>query len=974
MAKLATKLPAHLCESVCPEAEQSDSPNFDPKSGENAIEVGKLLLEARELQVDYGSLDLLYEIAVIRGQWPAVVWLVKLLIDKFHADGLQTDKLSQIVEQNVSSPSLDSLVQGRRRHETWTSNVGGVEPDSAARLNMDEIIGGPQPENMTIRERLGHRILGNVWHALGRMTLACATDDRLAGGEMRPEILEILALFHHSGLMPSSIYTYVPVNRPDAIQQPPMLHLLSSRILTALTDAAWRAHERAVIEEARLKGASPYIARPELPESSYRVSVSAVRPEVWLELILWSSLHGGWIGDGAQLLRSVCREKMPKPWQPISWRDSIQGALPFGQTELIDWDGLKHSFDTKPASSMDMTDLPGLRYENTISSELVNAYIEALLNSIYLGVGERGVPFQFVVGHLKIFRSFLRRSGLNLGGGTWDATLLRLVESQGDSVERNSAVMKFIELSPSIGEELRSAHTQALPSYVLDGSAAMLGLLHRTLRGQIKVGSISGALTAFKMIQQHVDDARRRSVTDFFESNRLASASANVEADGPFTSHFNGIEYPAFDAQIPLTTLGPFIDLVTAAGAFDFGRWLLFSDDIDGPVVSERLFADPIISPSLIRFATAAGEVDLLATLIQARVSGQEEDQGSGEKSRAILNSILDSQLSMRRWDSAIKILEHMRDVLNWHWDLSSLALLARTILVLTHNANSGDTSAHSDLQHAASIFTNMVERKYSRENSMSRSAFSKMIGILAVLSPLDSRFAGLFHRLTRLSWVRPATTAPFNVILDGVAETRGSAAARRLLDTFWTDERNSTHRSRHGNDLGGMMKMSRYEPHPRSRQEMNRDVYEFAGADGRQIRVHERLRPDVRTFRIILRKALEELRHRRDPVADTPTVEAIRSPQSPDGKTSSGTGESTTPDSEQGGAGGRSPMAEHSQSSPLALLTWAADSMRSTKAYNPALTDEDIIRELNDIVIDLGMSELRLHTPRLFRRNEHVD
>ena len=134
--------------------------------------------------------------------------------------------------------------------------------------------------------QLRRNALGVVWRSLGAMTISCAD------GTIRPEILEIVAHLHHSGIMPASIYSRKPRLDETAIQQPPTLHLLSSRILTSLSDAAWRAHERIVLEQAKVNVNKSLPLRPELPGSAYRISVSGLRAEIWLELILWSCLHG----------------------------------------------------------------------------------------------------------------------------------------------------------------------------------------------------------------------------------------------------------------------------------------------------------------------------------------------------------------------------------------------------------------------------------------------------------------------------------------------------------------------------------------------------------------------------------------------------------------------------------------------------------------------------------------------------------
>ena len=128
-----------------------------------------------------------------------------------------------------------------------------------------------------------------------------------------------------------------------------MLNLFSSRILTSLSDAAWRAHEKLVVEEAKAKGGEQLSLRPEIPGTAYRVYVSGLRSEVWLELILWSCLHRGWISEGTAILRAMYAAPKAREWKPLSWRSLMN----FAESER-DWERLEYMFNTQRRSAVEI--------------------------------------------------------------------------------------------------------------------------------------------------------------------------------------------------------------------------------------------------------------------------------------------------------------------------------------------------------------------------------------------------------------------------------------------------------------------------------------------------------------------------------------------------------------------------------------------------------------------------------------------
>lgn len=781
--RLELCLPPHL-RSNADGALQDETP-FDP----NALETAKLALES----FSEGKGFLTY-LAIDQGRWRAAVWLVKLLVEHFHSPPARSTRSLQMFQEWNRTGTLDDITEHpiyldpREDEACFSPHI-----KTSLSVNLDEITDG-SPDTLSGPEVLRHRILGLIWRDIGRLILVCSSSHEIAGGLVKPDVLEMIALLHHHELMPDSIYTYNPPSSDDAIYQPPTLPLLSHRIFEALSDATWRAREMSALEEAKKKVGGPVSL--EAKGSSIRARIPGVKPEVWLELILWSCLHGGWISDGAALLHSLYRSRAQEKWTPISWRDSLNAVVPSGQEEPSNWDSISSMFDTRSGSTIRDVDVTGLRVHKTVSSEVVNAYIDALLTTVKLGVGNRGTDLDTVLRQLRSLRRLLQRANLNLGGGSWDAMMLRLIESGGLDLDENPAIVQhLVELSPPIGEELRSRRSQAVPSYVLDGSAAVLGLLHRALHTEIKNANLEGALKVFQFLQERVDNDRHQSMSDFFANKHLASEETENQFKGLFTSNFAGIEYPSFSMQIPPTILAAFLDLVTENKSYALGNWMLGIDkiDIDGPLIPLSLYSDPNISAAVVHFAAATSNSALLSKITETgSIQPQRAERSEPTLPEEFLRAFVDAQVDARRWDAAERLLEYMRDA-EIDWSVNNVAVMAKAMII--ESQSSSKEQPNSDYHRAETMFTSLVTGKYgtpqpsSEQNTLFRTfAQNRFLDSLCVMvSSVSPELAATMHRHSILPKKVDFQTRAiaFNNILEAILATQNSKAGRAFVDKF---------------------------------------------------------------------------------------------------------------------------------------------------------------------------------------------
>jgi hypothetical protein len=728
-------------------------------------------------------------VAIDQGRWRAAVWIVELLIEHFHPKSPLSNRLGHTIQKWNLKGSLDDLVKSplylvpQPGEEATMPHIQASSAPSLHELTDDK------PESLTRMEVSRHNILGLIWRDIGRLIIVCATDHNIAGGEVKPDVLEMIALLHHYELMPESIYTYLPAESPDAIQQPPTLHLLSSRIFTALSDATWRAREMTALEEAKKQGGGT--VGLETRGSSYRVRVSGIKPEIWLELILWSCLHGGWVADGTTLLRGISRSQAKGSWKPISWRDSLNAITPSGPKDSLDWDGMKFMFDSRSNATMDGVDIAELRVDKTVSSEVVNAYIDALLTMVSTGVGARGISLNVVTRSVRFLREFLQRANLNLGGGSWDAMMIRLVESGSIDVDRNPYVaQELFDLSPRIGEELTSRRSQVIPAYVLDGSAAIFGLLHRALYAEIKKSNLEGALRIFKLLQQRVDEDRNQSLSDFFSHKYPFSTATDTRSSGRSINSFSGIDYPSFSTQIPPATLAAFLELVTNNRYFDLGNWMLGigNTDIDGPLIPSSLYSNPLIAAAIVHHATATDNTALLANITKSGTARAEEGEDSAPTiPRELLQAFFNTQIKLKRWDSAIRILEYMHDTPDFDWNIGNAARVAKAMILAKHQVAAPSDSLGPFVDRAEDIFTSMLLGKYGNTQLKGSRYVARLNTLCVVLSSVSP------HLAARVRAIRPLPkhfnftlgVTAFNDILEAVAVTQGSEAGRVLVDKF---------------------------------------------------------------------------------------------------------------------------------------------------------------------------------------------
>jgi len=495
-------------------------------------------------------------------------------------------------------------------------------------------------------------------------------------------------------------------------------------------------------------------------------------------------------------------------------------------------------------------------------------------------VGERGVAPGRVVNIIKKLKIFLEKSDLSLGATSWDAVVLRILESQGIDIEQEpSLAERVLDLYSPYGKEMSTRNSpthdqqwRPLSPFLIDGTAAILGVAHRILHSYIMAGNIAGALRSFHSLQIMTDKNKARSIEEFFQESKRSTKEEEATHIN-FESRYSNIEYPGLFPQIPVHMLAPFLDLVTEARAFTFGSWLVGSTDPDGPIIPRKLYTNAAMVPSLVRYASAAKDVSLLERVLTTFSSSRDDLRTT--LSESTLLALLETQLNNKDWQS----LERTFSSLARNPNIKSaklsmaIALLVRTLLTLDgQNQRDRDNPVvKRDLDEATKVFGSIARGGLGFSRRLHRSSLDNVLATLACVNSDYAEFCwGLGPDLERVIYVLPKEA--FNIMLEGVVSAYGSIAGKQLLCKFWKPAGDAEHRSQYNldetelEDQGGVPRMPVERPDEFAHISPNQVAIKLSTGTMKPTTDNERIlmirgkfRPNISTIRIILRQLIKE-------------------------------------------------------------------------------------------------------------------
>jgi hypothetical protein len=802
----------------------------DKSSTVTSFDLSRILIAAQD-----ASLDILSYLGLAQGRWESVMWMTKKLVE----DGQRSIEHSALMHSFATVSWPETRSRSLRDLTNSPLRIDPIRPPHKLKLSLDDLT--TAPDSIDPRYKVVKRALGQLWRSLGSMILA-ATERGNEEGHVMSHVLEIIAYLHHTGFMPDSVYTYRPHEDRYALQQPPTLHLMSSKILTSLSDAAWRAHEASV--KAAKKGAKvSYFLGHEVPGSRYRLVVTEVAPELWLELVLWSCLYGGWILDGTAILEQLAAKQRERGWGLISWREVVQAEQQDLSSASRSWEPLS------VRGGASASDEDRARIRKTISSEVVTAFIDAIVNEMRVGIDSRGTAPEFLITQVKALKDFLDSNNLSLGSTAWGSILARLLESGGFVPEkRPELLLRVFELATGFGAEIGTANTSATANidvpYFFEPTALPLNLLHRTMRAFIANGDIKGAMSTLMLLQQHTDHNKQKSVQQFFEELKDAAP----RQDEPFTSHLPPVDFPAFDTNLPVSLRAKLLDLATESKIYDLGRWFLFAQDLDGPLIGQDLYSDRNVAASIVRFGTLAGENDLVLDIVK-KVGIWNSKHQQHRMSAEILTALLCSQFQLHRWDTVRSMQHYVIETSTFRPRPVILSTFAAELLRMSRGPQ-------EETMKAQEAFGELL---FAWEQLILNNVRNELYCILAIMSTIDNKWKGFCSRFLAFSLRQEVklSTLDFNQLLQGVLDGYGSYHGRIAVDTWCYRSLKTFEEYR---APGGLATMARFRVGKGEEYGDRPEDIELVQDSGAKLTVQGRVHPNRQTIWAVLRRVREEV------------------------------------------------------------------------------------------------------------------
>ncbi|KAF7505134.1 hypothetical protein GJ744_001200 [Endocarpon pusillum] len=778
---------------------EGDKSNLSTK--EKCEAVTNILAEARG---NNSAVDVLAELGLKNRRWSAVQSVVKILIEDA-TSRIKNDPLAGL-PSNLGWPTSNTL-------EDMVFEPIELEPttsfDAASSTLWDDLHFDPRytdamsTENCTAVEQ--------IWMSLGSIILKAADLPREQSQEAMKNVYQIIALLHNSDLVPEHVYSYINNGYDSAVRRPPIVHVLSSRLLTTLSDAVWRAHSDEVIAQAASAGATYKDLGHDPPGGRFRLKVQELGPEVWLEFILWCCADGGFARAGSWIIERMRTWNTESPWFAVQWMSGSGSASPKAS---VDWNrvklrhggavGLIEGYSTeKPFAEME---------SRTISVEVVLALVEASLNSRSADMPDRGCTQETVLASITKLLTFLEPH--NLPDKYFDYLTVRLFQPSFFEFEKDPKELQMLVNRLKYIRSLESTRKAAgyLPSLdvdsVLGQSEVFAGILHQTLENFAVAGRTGRAVETFTQILELIDQSKLRSIGSFLHTTWRQDEGFFSPRRFAFRE-----EYTSSHGQLPAQKLAPLLDSLTDAGITELGQWLVYSMDVDGPLIPLNLYNRSSLSPSLLRFATATEDHILLRDVANAVMQKPRKPPVS------YLRSLIDSNLLLGHFDEAGKALAALTEAKGGGNSLDNIATtIAALIRIESFAEHTWKERRPRHLSPGLSLLDWLLKGDFrGTPGDFRRDQIQNhRRGLASLLRVVEAIPGTLLSRAVR-SWILKFADSNvvglhsrvFDIVLSAVVEMRGARVGMMLWDLFCEEPNSETDNDRYWFDADEMKLVS---------------------------------------------------------------------------------------------------------------------------------------------------------------------
>lgn len=788
-----------LLEPYLPLDLRNDSGGVKIQSVKPIHDVSAIISKARKS--DHGGLDLLSYLGVGQKRWKAVIWLVKSMSSSYLHYSMAKEELERLRAPHWKFDILD--LQTLTNDAIWADDI--VKPLSG-KISLENLT----DQNVVLMN--GHEmdmdreVIGQIWQSAASMILQAA-DNPLGDTKSKiimSHVFEILAHLHHINAFPHSTYDYNPPADPLVPHKPPTLSLLSSQIMAILSDTAWRAREYEMSSELKWHETEKYdgekrrqgsMADPDFhgPELSHGI---------WLDLVLWACIEGGWMSEAVWIVAAIdSRKHDPNlSWSVVRW-DSIN----YQAAPKMDWNtrlkfeyqrfGVHQLAGGIPIAGEGVQSCSINIPPRTLSHEVIAVLIDGLIINPP-SIKNRADSIRRTQKSIGICKSLLETDGQKLDPQIINSAILRLVGSEGSAITRTPELLE--EILCMSCEDARAFPPPKLvsasvgQSFTTD-SAISLGLIHQLLYCFARLDLVHGALRSFQMAQDVVDMYSQQRLKDFFVEGKSPllhmgnPSSLEDENEHSKKETSKSETLTPFKFRLPGYALVAFLEFIIRAELWELGKWLFYSDDVDGPTIPSKIFSKPHMQPALLRFATATADARLLVRVTEKL---------NAPLSQSVLRAILHCQAAVGKWDSVQDLLSYFRDKPGMQWDASDAMSIATGILRMEMSMPKSDFSNSEDVSLAFSILQRLVSGEfnsvYSHAHIPDLTQFRLMAQIDRILRRIPGKLSTLksqyFGDTERICAPVDIPVEAFNMLMKCIVDCRGSIAGKELWD-MWCRE-----------------------------------------------------------------------------------------------------------------------------------------------------------------------------------------
>ncbi|KPI42723.1 putative oxido [Cyphellophora attinorum] len=724
--------------------------------------------------------DLLSHMLLMYGRDQAVLHLVEVMLQAV-SNAVQVPTAAP---SNITWPA--SLFEGDLLDEISLSEVGPPAQRFSAVQELYE-------SQTSMGQGLRPTVMSCILRSLGYMVIASAKSSTPEPQSIVSTVRQALAKVHHHNLVPPSIYDYRLTPHSATVGRTPVLHLLSGRILTALSDAVWRSLQSETIASAVAERGSIEQVYKDPPGGRFRLRVRELGPEVWLEFILWCCVEEGSAFVGAELIEGLMKE-LEEPWFAINWSSGKDKQT----TPLIDWDRV-HGRTGGPfgriegySAEQPLAAIP----KHTVSTEVVLSLIDAQITSAPVNSLSEPEGFADVTHRIQRLAAFLEPHALPVE--YFDYLTARMLQTAAGGLDHDPQILSTWCKASAAFRDLETSTDKEIPKPTLkyhditSQSLAGVGLLHLRLAALCKGNLLHESIDCFSTIQYEVDRSKVQSLLAFVQTPRR-------DADGFFHSRLPAAqeEYVGAHGQLPNHMSAAFLRYLTHNKELNLAGWMIYSDDVDGPVIAKPAYEQFSTAEALVTLADETRDLALLQDVAEA---GQTFTLRPGVK---FLRSLVNAHVSFHDFFRARLVLEDLKDCIAGGFSPDNVASLAATVLRISAalEADPQCGLGHA-LGEAVALLRNVLRGDYDGTKGdfyrMQLSLLRRQVGyLLRIFQNLPNHHlqnAALVYQ-PRYSTGNAASLATntFDILLSGIVDAYGASEGTRVWQIFCTDPRSST-------------------------------------------------------------------------------------------------------------------------------------------------------------------------------------